>query len=282
MKFEYYSREILKNKSIPDATKVVANHLIHLAGWKEDNILPSNHKLSEALSIPRPAIIKSINLLKEAGILVVNEDNTFKIKINGYEFSKESLGDKLRCNMMGNFVVVPSYLNYIDTITPSARIAAIMFFDFNFKIVKGTPIVSKDTPTITGVATYYGINKSTFKSRIQKCLEAEIFEYKVVQNGKEEKKIIGLKSISWIKTWIREDKLSAKTVKLQEEAKAEQKLENELLGKEEYIPTEEDIKMRDELLSNITPAGKRDWEVRRIYDSRIDEQIIWLRKRQVA
>ena len=282
MKFEYYSREILKNKSIPDATKVVANHLIHLAGWKEDNILPSNHKLSEALSIPRPAIIKSINLLKEAGILVVNEDNTFKIKINGCEFSKESLGDKLRCNMMGNFVVVPSYLNYIDTITPSARIAAIMFFDFNFKIVKGTPIVSKDTPTITGVATYYGINKSTFKSRIQKCLEAEIFEYKVVQNGKEEKKIIGLKSISWIKTWIREDKLSAKTVKLQEEAKAEQKLENELLGKEEYIPTEEDIKMRDELLSNITPAGKRDWEVRRIYDSRIDEQIIWLRKRQVA
>ena len=282
MKFEYYSREILKNKSIPDATKVVANHLIHLAGWKEDNILPSNHKLSETLSIPRPAIIKSINLLKEAGILVVNEDNTFKIKINGCEFSKESLGDKLRCNMMGNFVVVPSYLNYIDTITPSARIAAIMFFDFNFKIVKGMPVVSKDTPTITGVATYYGINKSTFKSRIQKCLEAEIFEYKVVQNGKEEKKIIGLKSISWIKTWIREDKLSAKTVKLQEEAKAEQKLENELLGKEEYIPTEEDIKMRDELLSNITPAGKRDWEVRRIYDSRIDEQIIWLRKRQVA
>lgn len=282
MKFEYYSREILKNKSIPDATKVVANHLIHLAGWKEDNILPSNHKLSEALSIPRPAIIKSINLLKEAGILVVNEDNTFKIKINGYEFSKESLGDKLRCNMMGNFVVVPSYLNYIDTITPSARIAAIMFFDFNFKIVKGMPVVSKDTPTITGVATYYGINKSTFKSRIQKCLEAEIFEYKVVQNGKEEKKIIGLKSISWIKTWIREDKLSAKTVKLQEEAKAEQKLENELLGKEEYVPSEEDIKMRDELLSNITKAGKRDWDNRQIYNSRVDEQIIWLRKRQVA
>ena len=282
MKFEYYSREILKNKSIPDATKVVANHLMHLAGWEKDNTLPSNHKLSETLSIPRPAIIKSINLLKEAGILVVNEDNTFKIKINGCEFSKESLGDKLRCNMMGNFVVVPSYLNYIDTITPSARIAAIMFFDFNFKIVKGMPVVSKDTPTITGVATYYGINKSTFKSRIQKCLEAEIFEYKVVQNGKEEKKIIGLKSISWIKTWIREDKLSAKTVKLQEEAKAEQKLENELLGKEEYVPSEEDIKMRDELLSNITPAGKRDWDNRQLYNNRIDEQIIWLKKRQVA
>lgn len=280
MKYEYYSKEILKDKSIPDSTKVVANHLIHLAGWEEDNILPSNHKLSETLSIDRVAVRKSINLLKEAGILVVNEDNTFKIMINGCEFSKENLGNEFINNMMGNFAVAPSYLNYIDTITPSARIAAIMFFDFNFKIVKGMPVVSKDTPTITGVATYYGINKSTFKSRIQKCLEAEIFEYKVVQNGKEEKKIIGLKSISWIKTWIREDKLSAKTVKLQEEAKAEQQLEDELLGKEEYAPTEGDIKVRDELLSNITPAGKRDWDNRQIYNSRVDEQIIWLRKRQ--
>lgn len=282
MKYEYYSREILKDKSIPDATKVVANHLIHLAGWEEDNTLPSNHKLSETLSIDRVAVRKSINLLKEAGILVVNEDNSFKIKINGCEFNKENLGDEFISNMMGNFAVAPSYLNYIDTITPSARIAAIMFFDFNFKIVKGTPIVSKDKPSISAAATYYGVSKETFKKRIQKCLEAEIFEYKVVQNGKEEKKIIGLKSISWIKTWIREDKLSAKTVKLQEEAKAEQKLENELLGKEEYVPTDEEVKLRDDLLSNITPAGKRDWEVRRIYDNRVDEQIVWLRKRQVA
>jgi len=280
MKYEYYSREILKDKSIPDSTKVVANHLIHLAGWEEDNILPSNHKLSETLSIDRVAVRKSINLLKEAGILVVNEDNSFKIKINGCEFNKENLGDEFISNMMGNFAAAPSYLNYIDTITPSARIAAIMFFDFNFKIVKGTPIVSKDKPSISAAATYYGVSKDTFKKRIQKCLEAEIFEYKVVQNGKEEKKIIGLKSISWIKTWIREDKLSAKTVKLQEEAKAEQQLEDELLGKEEYVPTDEEVKLRDELLSNITPAGKRDWDNRQLYDSRVDEQIIWLRKRQ--
>lgn len=282
MKYEYYSREILKDKSIPDSTKVVANHLIHLAGWEEDNILPSNHKLSETLSIDRVAVRKSINLLKEAGFLVVNEDNSFKIKINGCEFNKENLGNEFISNMMGNFAVAPSYLNYIDTITPSARIAAIMFFDFNFKIVKGTPVVSKDKPSISAAATYYGVSKETFKKRIQKCLEAEIFEYKVVQNGKEEKKIIGLKSISWIKTWIREDKLSAKTVKLQEEAKAEQKLENELLGKEEYVPTDEEVKLRDELLNNITPAGKRDWDNRQIYNSRVDEQIIWLKKRQVA
>ena len=282
MKYEYYSREILKDKSIPDATKIVANHLIHLAGWEEDNILPSFHKLSETLSIDRTVIRKSINLLEYKGILSVGDDNTFKIKLNNIEFSKENLGNNILNNMMGDFAVVPSYLNYIDTITPSARIAAIMFFDFNFKIVKGAPVVSKDKPTISGVATYYGVSKETFKKRMQKCLEAEIFEYKIVQNGKEEKKIIGLKNISWVKTWIREDKLSAKTVKLQEETSAEQKLENELLGKEEYVPTDEEVKLRDDLLSNITSAGKRDWEVRRIYDNRVDEQIAWLRKRQVA
>ena len=280
MKYEYYSKEILKDKSIPDATKVVANHLIHLAGWEDDNILPSNHKLSETLSIDRAAIRKSINLLKELEILVVNDDNTFKIKINGCEISKKKLGDKLTNNMIGDFAVAPSFINYIDTITPSARIAAIMFFDFNFKIVKGKPVVNKETPTISGVATYYGINKSTFKSRIQKCLKAEIFDYKIVQKGKEEKKIIGLKCVSWIKSWIKEDELSTKTIKLQKEANAEQQLENELLGEEKYIPTEEETKMRDELLDNITSTAKRDWDNHQIYNNRIDEQIIWLRKRQ--
>lgn len=49
---------------------------------------------------------------------------------------------------------------------------------------------------------------------------------------------------------------------------------------EEYIPDEEDIKIRDKLLSNITLAGKIDWDNRQIYRNRIDEQIIWLRKRQ--
>ena len=89
-----------------------------------------------------------------------------------------------------------------------------------------------------------------------------------------------MKCISWIKSWIKEDELSTKTIKLQKEANAEQQLENELLGEEEYIPTEEEIKMRDELLDNITSTAKRDWDNHQIYNNRIDEQIIWLRKRQ--
>ena len=57
-----------------------------------------------------------------------------------------------------------------------------MFFDFNFGIDKnGECFIKKEKPAIDSVATCYGINKSTFRSRIHKCLEAEIFKYKVIQ-----------------------------------------------------------------------------------------------------
>ena len=139
--------------------------------------------------------------------------------------------------MFGDFVKVPQFLNYIDTITPSARIAAIMFFDFNFGIDKnGEYFIKKEKPTIDGVATYYGINKKTFRARIQKCLEAEIFEYKVIQIGKEKKRIIGLKCINWINTWVREDGLEAKkTKKLQEKAKKESIIEEKTSYKEDNV-----------------------------------------------
>lgn len=51
MKYEYFSKQILKDKSITDATKIVAFYLIHIAGWEEDNILPSMSKLSDLVSV---------------------------------------------------------------------------------------------------------------------------------------------------------------------------------------------------------------------------------------
>ena len=224
MKYEYFSKQILKDKSLKDATKVVANYLIYLAGWENDNLLPSNHQIAKNTNIDRKSVIEAINQLKEKEYIAVNEeDNTFIFQINGIKFEKQDLSNQDVCHMFGDFVKVPQFLNYINTITPSARIAAIIFFDFNFGIDKnGAFFIKKETPTIDGVATYYGINKTTFRSRIQKCLEAEIFEYKVIQIGKEKKKIIGLKCISWINTWIREDGLEAKKTKqLQEKAKKE-------------------------------------------------------------
>ena len=228
MKYEYFSKQVLKDTSLKDVTKVVANYLIHIAGWENDNLLPSNHQIAKNTNIDRKSTIEAIRQLKEKEYIVVNEnDNTFIFQINGIKFEKQDLSNPDICHMFGDFVKVPQFLNYIDTITPSARIAAIMFFDFNFGIDKnGAFFIKKETPTIDGVATYYGINKTTFRSRIQKCLAAEIFEYKVIQVGKEKKKIIGLKCISWINTWVREDGLEAKkTKKLAEKAKKESIIE---------------------------------------------------------
>ena len=223
MKYEYFSKQVLKDTSLKDATKVVVNYLIYLAGWENDNLLPSNHQIAKNTNIDRKSVIVAIEQLKEKDYIVVNEDNTFIFQINGIKFEKQDLSNPDVCHMLGDFVKVPQFLNYIDTITPSARIAAIIFFDFNFGIDKnGEYFIKKETPTIDGVATYYGINKSTFRKRIQRCLEAEIFEYKVMQIGKEKKKIIGLKCINWINTWVREDGLEAnKTKQLQEKAREE-------------------------------------------------------------
>ena len=227
MKFEYFSKQVLKDKSLKDATKVVANYLIHIAGWENDNLLPSNSQIAKNTNIDRKSVLVAIRELKEKDYIVVNEDNTFIFQINGIKFEKKDLSNPDVCNMFGDFVKVPQFLNYIDTITPSARIAAIMFFDFNFGIDKnGEYFIKKQIPTIDGVATYYDINKSTFRKRIQRCLEAEIFEYKVIQIGKEKRKIIGLKCISWINTWVREDGVEAKKTKqFQEKAKKESIIE---------------------------------------------------------
>ena len=273
MKTEYYSKVILLDKSLKDATKCVANHLIHIAGWEEDNLLPSNHKLAEILSIDRNAIIQSIRTLKEKGYIIVNDDNTFTFNINGIRFTKQNLKDPEVCHSLGDFVKVPSYLNYINTITPSARIAAIQFFEFNFGIKGNSVYVKKDTPSVDAVATYYGINKSTFKTRIQKCKEAEIFEYTVVQDGCERKKIVGLKNIEWVKTWVRLDKLSDKTKKLQEEAQIE------AIKEEEIIITEEQKVEIEKLEEILKPAFRMQYETS-VKDRYEAEYIIsWLRKR---
>lgn len=277
MKYEFYSKAILKDKSLSDATKCVANHLIHISGWEEDNLLPSNSKLSEILSIDRKTIRQAIRTLTEKGYIIVNDDNTFTFNINGIRFTKQSLKDPEVCHSLGDFVKVPSYLNYINTITPSARIAAIQFFEFNFGIRGNSVYVKKDKPSIDAVATYYGINKSTFKSRIQKCKEAEIFEYTVVQDGCEKKKIVGLKNIEWVKTWVRLDKLSDKTKKLQEEAQIEAVKEEEEIV--EVVITEEQKAEIEKLEEILKPAFRLQYEtsVKDRYDA--DYTISWLKKR---
>ena len=223
MKYEYFSKTILKDKSITDATKIVACYLIHIAGWEEDNLLPSMNKLSDLVSVSKPQVVAAINQLKEREYIVVNEDNTFTFQINGIKFEKQDLSNKEVCHMFGDFIKSPMDLLCNNWATPSTRIAAIMFFDWNFDIDKQENyFVKREKVQIDAVATYYGINKNTFRSRIQKAKEAQLIDYKTIKVGKEETIVVKAKVKKLVRAWVDADSPAAKkSMKLAKKAKEE-------------------------------------------------------------
>lgn len=223
MKYEYFSKIILKDKSLTDATKIVANYLIHIAGWEEDNILPSMNTLSDLVSVNKSQVVTAINQLKEKKYIIVNDDNTFTFQINGVKFEKQDLSNPDVCHMFGDFVKAPMDLLCNNLVTPSTRIAAIMFFEWNFDINEyGLYFIKRKKVQIDAVATYYGINESTFKHRIQKAKKAELLDYKIIKVGKEETIIVNAKVNKLVRIWTTVDSLAAKkSMKLAEEAKEE-------------------------------------------------------------
>ena len=227
MKYEYFSKIILKDKTLTDATKIVANYLIHIAGWEEDNLLPSMNKLSDLVSVNKAQVIAAIHQLKEKEYIVVNEDNTFTFQINGIKFDNQDLSSPDVCHMFGDFVKAPIDLLCNDLATPSTRIAAIMFFEWNFDIDKeGKYFVKREKVQIDAVATYYGINKTTFRSRIQKAKESQLIDYKTIKIGKEETIVIKAKVNKLVRIWTTVDSLAAKkSMKLAEKAKKESIIE---------------------------------------------------------
>lgn len=223
MKYEYFSKQILRDKTLTDATKIVACYLIHISGWEEDNLLPSMNKLSDLVSVSKPQVVAAINQLKEKEYIVVNEDNTFTFQINGIKFDKQDLSNPDVCHMFGDFVKAPMDLLCNDLATPSTRIAAIMFFDWNFGIDKEENyFIKKEKVQIDAVATYYGINKNTFKHRIQKAKESQLIDYKTIKVGKEETVVIKAKVNKLVRIWTTVDSSAAKkSMKLAEKAKKE-------------------------------------------------------------
>ena len=223
MKYEYFSKIILKDKTLTDATKIVANYLIHIAGWEEDNLLPSINKLSDLVSVSKSKVSDAIHQLKEKEYIVVNEDNTFTFQINGITFDKQDLSSPDICHMFGDFVKAPMDLLCNDLATPSTRIAAIMFFEWNFDIDKeGKYFVKREKVQIDAVATYYGINKNTFRSRIQKAKESQLIYYKTIKIGKEETIVVNAKVNKLVRIWTTVDSLAAKkSIKLAEKAEKE-------------------------------------------------------------
>ena len=227
MKHEYFSKIILKDKTLTDATKIVANYLIHIAGWENDNLLPSMNKLSDLVSVNKSQVVTAINQLKEKEYIIVNNDNTFTFQINGITFDKQDLSSKDVCNMFGNFAKAPMDLLCNDLATPSTRIAAIMFFDWNFDIDKqGNYFVKREKVQIDAIATYYGINKNTFKHRIQKAKEIQLIDYKIIKVGKEETIVVNAKVKKLVRIWTTVDSSAAKkSAKLAEKARKESDVE---------------------------------------------------------
>lgn len=223
MKYEYFSKAILEDKTLTDATKIIACYLIHIAGWEEDNLLPSMNKLSDLVSVSKSKISAAIHQLKEKEYIVVNEDNTFTFQINGIKFEKQDLSNPDVCHMFGDFIKAPMDLLCNDLATPSTRIATIMFFDWNFDIDKqGNYFVKREKVQIDAVATYYGINKTTFRSRIQKAKESQLIDYKTIKIGKLETIVVKAKVNKLIRIWTTVDSLAAKkSMKLREKAKKE-------------------------------------------------------------
>ena len=214
MRYEYFSKTILKDKTLTDATKIVANYLIHIAGWEEDNILPSMNKLSDLVSVNKSQVVAAINQLKEKEYIVVNKDNTFTFQINGITFDNNDLA------------------------TPSTRIATIMFFEWNFDIDKdGNYFIKREKVQIDAVATYYGINKNTFRSRIQKAKEAQLIDYKTIKIGKEETIVVKAKVNKLVRIWTTVDSSAAKkSMKLAEKAKKESDVEEKKSCEENNTP----------------------------------------------
>ena len=223
MKYEYFSKIILLDETLTDATKIVANYLIHIAGWENDNLLPSMSKLSDLVSVNKSQVVTAVNQLKEKEYIVVNEDNTFTFQINGIKFDKQDLSSKDVCHMLGDFIKSPMDLLCNDLATPSTRIAAIMFFDWNFGIDKqGNYFVKREKVQIDAVAAYYGINKNTFKHRIQKAKESQLIDYKTIKVGKEVTIVVNAKVKKLERRWIAADSSAAKkSAKLAEKARKE-------------------------------------------------------------
>ena len=256
MKYEYFSKQILKDESIPDATKIVACYLIHIAGWEQDNLIPSISKLADLVSVSKSKVSEAISQLKEKEYIIVNDDNTFTFQINGFKFEKQDLSNKEVCNMFGNFIKAPMDLLCNDLATPSTRIAALMFFDWNFGIDKQENyFVKREKVQIDAIATYYGINKNTFKHRIQKAKESQLVDYKTIKIGKEETIIVNAKVKKLVRAWIPVDSLAAKkSLKLREKAKKEATTEEK--EKKENNTDASEIEKLQQLQQELDYAAK--------------------------
>lgn len=235
MKTVYLSKEILKNNQLTPATKLVAHHLFHLSGWEEENTIQSAREIAKQLGITKPSALSALKTLQDLNFLKINEDNTFKFFINGISFNKADLSNKQCCNLVGDFVVVPTFSLYCDELTPAERDAYFKFFDFYFKIENKTFNLKKSEIHISSVATYYGDSERSFQKHIQNIKEKGYIDYKSLKttsSGDIKTKLIGVKAFTAEKRWIINN---GKTIKTKEEVITSESFTEEEPITEHYV-----------------------------------------------
>lgn len=203
MKHVYLSKEILKDKRLTPATKLVAHHLFHIYGWEEETLLPSQKHLAKILGIEPKTVRIALKSLSDLEYLFINTNNTFTFKINSCEFDKKDFSNKTICNMVGDFIIIPTVSLYCDLMTPAERDAYFKFFDFYFKIDFGGKFdIKKSEIHISSVSKYYGDNERGFRKHIQNIKEKGLIDYSVVPTGFGKSKLVGVKAYTFEKKWI--------------------------------------------------------------------------------
>lgn len=259
MKHIYLSKEILKDKRLTPATKLVAHHLFHISGWEKETIIPSQKQIAKILGIEPKTVRTALKTLSDLDYLFINADNTFTFKINSFDINKKDLTNKMICNVVGDFVIVPTVSLYCDLMTPAERDVYFKFFDFYFKIDFGGKFdIKKSEIHISSVSKYYGDNERGFRKHIQNIKEKGFIEYSVVPTGFGKSKLVGVKAYTFEKKWIINN---GKTLKTKEEIETKDLIKEEVLIETEKNNTsvvkEEEI---NTLVNKLPVLVKKEYE----------------------
>ena len=264
MKHIYLSKEILKDKRLTPSTKLVAHHLFHISGWEKETIIPSQRQIAKTLGIEPKTVRTALKTLSDLDYLFINADNTFTFKVNGCEFSKKDLSNKMLCNIVGDFVIVPTVSLYCDLMTPAERDVYFKFFDFYFKINFGGKFdIKKSEIHISSVSKCYGDNERGFRKHIQNIKEKGLIDYSVVSTGFGKSKLVGVKAYTFERKWIINN---GKTLTTKEEIETAERIEIEETT--DVFVADETINALVEILPTYT---RREYE--KLYSSESDNKV---------
>lgn len=285
-KFDYFPKEILKSTELTSSEKIICLYLFHVSGWDEDKTINKTH-IAEKLGIKDVKTVRSaFKKFDFLGLVKENPDKTFDIYLAGSKFeNRDFMKNKLANKMIGDFIKVPTQFLYDTNLTAAERICLMILFDFYFDIDSTGNFKNKSNVIFKSIATYYNISESTINEHLQNIKSKGAIDYQVF-SSKGKSKIYGFKffkqetvSVYLNGKTTKKGKIETKTEEevIEPAEEIEETIEQEI--EEIYTPSEKDKKEVDRLLSNLKACFKLEYE-RDIKYYRLDDQIIWLRKRQ--